>query len=145
MALDRDHLGQRCAPAQQIERIFAGEPTAGDDRVDTFVLQRAREHHCVRERGTAREAVDQVDLRHHRQLRHDRPHPTHDLERQSHATFAGSAPPIAAPIGRGAEELAQEVAVAEVELDRIEAGLAREHGRSHERLDHRRDVFLAHR
>src|SRR5205809_868068 len=58
---------------------------------------------------------------------------------------ARAAPAVSPPVGGGADELAQQIAVAQVELHRVEAGPDGAGSRFAEVLDYPSDVIPGHR
>src|SRR5207245_7032688 len=102
---------------EEVERGAAGEPAAQHDRIHARRREPLRHADRLRELEAAAEPVAEIRLRENGALVADPlPDTPQDGERQAHPVVEAPAPAVPPPIGGGADELAQQIAVAQVEL-----------------------------
>ena len=147
IALASEELDQRRVAAHQVHRRLGGVAAGQLQRIEVAVaFEEARDGEAVVEREPALEAVVHVELGPDRDRAAgggaDR---VHDLAREAGAVLDRAPEAVTAAVVVGREELAEQVAVADVHLEPVEPGVDGEARRGRELPLDLRQVVLRHR
>ncbi len=139
------HLLDRDAAPQHVERGAGGEAARGHQCGRPGRLERLGHRRRVVHVEAAPPAVADVHLDEEGEVRpHGRAHRGDHLHGEAQPVLGGAPVAVGAPVGPGGEELAEQVAVAGVQLHGVEAGVAGHDGAPGEVGDLVGDIGLGH-